>query len=174
MTKLLLKESLIELMEDDPVGKITIKEICGNADVNRSTFYLHYRDQYELLQEIENELILEVQNHLEKIDSDYNSIQYLHELLLYIKNNADIFRILLCRQNNIGFQMTFSEVTLKNLQLNLALDCSASLSGYVYTYLITGSTAVIKQWIESGFDLSHQDIANLIYRLSGKAASPFS
>ena len=39
MTKKLLKESVFELMEQKPLNKITIKEICENADVNRTTFY---------------------------------------------------------------------------------------------------------------------------------------
>ena len=57
LTKMLLKNSLIELMNDKAVNHITIKELCEKADLNRSTFYLHYTDQYQLLSEIENDLL---------------------------------------------------------------------------------------------------------------------
>ena len=42
-TKTVLKQSLLELMKDRPIGKITVTEICRLADVNRNTFYAHYK-----------------------------------------------------------------------------------------------------------------------------------
>ena len=56
-TQMVLKKSLIEWMEQKPLAKITIKELCERADINRCTFYAHYRDQYDLLQQIEDEII---------------------------------------------------------------------------------------------------------------------
>ena len=56
-TKMVLQNSLFELMEKKPIEKITIKELCENADINRTTFYAHYSDQYDLLAKIENETI---------------------------------------------------------------------------------------------------------------------
>ena len=53
MTKLLLKTALIELMQEKPFPQITIKELCERADLNRTTFYLHYADQTAVLREIE-------------------------------------------------------------------------------------------------------------------------
>ena len=45
MTKMLLKTALIELMQEKPFQQITIKELCEQADLNRTTFYLHSADQ---------------------------------------------------------------------------------------------------------------------------------
>ncbi len=44
-------------MQEKPVSKITIKEICDLSDMSRSTFYLHYQDQFELLKDIEKEVL---------------------------------------------------------------------------------------------------------------------
>ncbi|GGE31603.1 TetR family transcriptional regulator [Pullulanibacillus camelliae] len=171
LTRQLLRNSLIELMGNKPIGKITIKEICENSDINRSTFYAHYTDQYALLCEIENELIEHVQEHLKKIDSNAGSVQYLEALLSYIEGHADIFRILLCKQENLSFQSVFIENSFFNLKLNLSLNCSESVASYVYNYLIMGCLSVIKQWIEADFDMSSKNLADLIFRLSDKAAS---
>jgi Transcriptional regulator len=173
LTKRLLKNSLINLMHTKPIGKITIKELCENADINRSTFYLYYTDQYVLLNEIENELLSHSREHLEKIDSNVGSVQYLEALLSYIENNADIFRTLLCRQGSQSFQSAFVETSFHNLKLNLSLNCTESVAGYVYNYLIMGCLSTIKQWIESDFDMSSKDMANLIFLLSDKAVSVF-
>lgn len=174
LTRQLLKNSLVALMHSKPISKITIKEICENADINRSTFYLYYTDQYALLNDIENELLLHAQNHWEKIASDYGSIQYLQALLAYIKDNADIFRTLLCRQESLTFQERFIEALFKSLKLNLVLNCSECVSSYVYNFLIMGCLSIIKKWIESDFDMSCKDMSNLIFQLCDKAASAFN
>lgn len=174
LTKQLLKDSLIGLMHNKSIGKISIKEICENAEINRSTFYLYYTDQQALLEEIESELITHAQEHLKKIDSDAGSLQYLTELLSYIQRHADIFRTLLCREESLPFQSAFVETSFFNLKLNLSLNCPESVVGYVYNYLIMGCLSMIKQWIESGFDMSDKDMADLIFRLSDGAASVFN
>ena len=45
ITKKAIKESLIELLQEYPIAKISVKMICESADINRSTFYAHYNDQ---------------------------------------------------------------------------------------------------------------------------------
>ena len=52
MTRQLFRDSLIELLQSKTFQKITVKEICEHADLNRTTFYLHYTDQEQLLDEI--------------------------------------------------------------------------------------------------------------------------
>jgi AcrR family transcriptional regulator len=52
-----LREALVELMQDQHISGITVKSICERADVNRSTFYLHYHDQYDLLHQVEQEVL---------------------------------------------------------------------------------------------------------------------
>ena len=48
-TKMVLKKALLELMQHKPVNKITVKEICERAELNRATFYAHYSDCFDLL-----------------------------------------------------------------------------------------------------------------------------
>ena len=55
MTKKLIKEALIELLSKKDLQHISVKRICENADLNRSTFYLHYETIEELLEEFTNE-----------------------------------------------------------------------------------------------------------------------
>lgn len=56
ITKKILNDSLLELMQTKPISKITIKEICDLSDMSRSTFYLHYHDQSALLEDIEKKV----------------------------------------------------------------------------------------------------------------------
>lgn len=67
-TKKLLKESLATLLLKKKLNDITVKELVDLADLNRGTFYLHYRDIYEMLSQIEAEML----NELEEISSRYS------------------------------------------------------------------------------------------------------
>ena len=60
MTKRMLREALADLMETQPIGKITVRQLCACADVNRSTFYSYYSVLYQLLYEMEKEVLAEI------------------------------------------------------------------------------------------------------------------
>ena len=56
-TQMVLKQSFLTLLKEKPVNKITVKEVCALAQLNRATFYAHYSDCFALMESIENELI---------------------------------------------------------------------------------------------------------------------
>ena len=56
-TRRVLKESFLKLLSQKPVNRITVKEVCELAQLNRATFYAHYSDCFALLESIEQELI---------------------------------------------------------------------------------------------------------------------
>ena len=60
-TKQQLRQSLTALLKEKPIQDITVRELADLADINRGTFYLHYRDVYDLLNQIEEELLGENQ-----------------------------------------------------------------------------------------------------------------
>ena len=57
MTKRLMKDALLELLERKNLANISVKELCETADVHRTTFYLHYTDPSDLLREIEQDFL---------------------------------------------------------------------------------------------------------------------
>ena len=72
-TKAQLRAGLAKLMQTKSIKEITVKELVDEVDINRSTFYLHYTDIYQMLESIEDELEGEinqiVNNH--PVDSYY-------------------------------------------------------------------------------------------------------
>ena len=66
-TQKVLKEALLVLLQDKPINKITVKEICDLAELNRATFYTHYRDCFDLLESMERELVEEFRKSMELI-----------------------------------------------------------------------------------------------------------
>ncbi len=60
LSKQLLRNALISLLEEKSINKISVREICETAEINRTTFYKYYGSQYDLLEDIENILLDEL------------------------------------------------------------------------------------------------------------------
>ena len=71
LSKMLFKNALMDLLkEKGSVAKISVRELCDRAQLNRSTFYAHYNEPNDLLAEIENELLEATEEHLKKIGAE--------------------------------------------------------------------------------------------------------
>ena len=86
LSKRLIKESLTGLLKEADVHKISIRTLCEQAGINRSTFYKYYGSQYDVLEEMENDLISSICGTLREGDSDGES---LTKICLYLENNLD-------------------------------------------------------------------------------------
>lgn len=67
MTKRLLNESFLKYLAEKPLPRITIKEICDDADLNRSTYYAHFTDPYDQLKKLEADIIVDMTIYVDSI-----------------------------------------------------------------------------------------------------------
>ena len=86
-TKKNLYEGLIKLMEDNKFEDIKVSDICSISLVNRSTFYDHYSDKYELLYDLMENLRKELSIKLEEnIDTESPREYYLKGIKLFLEH----------------------------------------------------------------------------------------
>ncbi len=170
ITKKILKESLMELMQEKPISKITIKEICDLSEMSRSTFYLHYQDQFELLTDIKNEVMENTEKALGSYDGDLNTIEGIENFLEYVKANKETFGILLCQQDTEDFQSMILKRIENNVRLSLPEIIDPQKTDYVFTFVMHGSLNVLRVWIQNGFETPTNEMAELIYTLCNNIA----
>jgi AcrR family transcriptional regulator len=119
-TKMVLRETLMEFMKTRPISDISIKEICATADISRTTFYVHYKDQYDLLRQIEEDALVfidEVMNKYNFFGSKREDIQMMKEILSYVSNNTSSTQVLLGEYGDTNFQKTlFSSIPQNSRQ----------------------------------------------------------
>lgn len=165
ITKMLLQESLIELMHHKDISHITIKEICETAELNRSTFYLHYSDQYQLLEEIEAAIYDETNHYLQNVAFSADTTEFVQNFLDYIKKNKDIFSILLCKQENISFKERFIASALASAQAYINLGCPKHQEPYIFSFIISGCARIICDWITQDFPMTSRELSEMIVNL---------
>lgn len=171
-TRMVLKNSLIKLLTEKQISAITVKEICHLADINRSTFYAHYTDQYDLLNQVEDEILNEMEETLGKYNfrKEEEAIQMLEKMLDYIANNVEVCQALLSENGNTTFQnkvMNFArEFIFKNIKEITQLD--RQVSEYITVFIVSGSIHIIKKWLANGMDKSPKELAEIINHLTNK------
>jgi len=80
-TKKAIKNALFKLMESKDISDITISELTASANVNRRTFYTHYRTITDILEEIENDLVAALTEMLKDVDVN-NCSESIEKLFL--------------------------------------------------------------------------------------------
>ncbi|WP_456276303.1 TetR/AcrR family transcriptional regulator [Bacillus sp. AK128] len=174
-TQMVLKDSLIQLLKDKPISSITIKEICEVADINRSTFYSHYSNQYDLLYSIEDELIEDMVTTLTQYNfsKEEDSLKMTEKVLEYIAVKSDLCQILLSENSDTHFEkkgmMIMKEHIYKNWITNIHAD--EDTFDYISLFIVSGSIYVIKKWLENGLNKSPKEMAGIINDISNKGLS---
>ena len=165
-TRNVLMDSLITLLKTKSIPAITVKEICEQADINRSTFYAHYKDQFDLLEQIEEEIITELNTYLNQYDfeQEQEALQMTEKLLEYVVSKYDMFQTLLNENADHSFERRVMDV-IRSFMIQSQItndEMDADIAEYAITYTISGSIYVIKQWVANNMDQSPKRIAVLI------------
>ena len=106
-TRKAMQDALIDLMRERPLGSITIKALCEQADVNRSTFYAHYDSIEELLHDIEDETMAWVTTALDQLlmQPDAAGVEHVIEhICRYIADNRNHLQVLMSPTADLDFQ----------------------------------------------------------------------
>ena len=152
-------------LQTKTISKITIKEICDLSEMSRSTFYLHYPDQFALLEDIEKEVLEKTFEYLKSLDTEANSIASIEVLLNYIKDNKATFGILFCQRESYDFQKSIIQKVQTYLQPTLPGLPDALKEKYIYSFIMHGSHNIIVYWINNGFDMEPRKLADIIYHI---------
>lgn len=166
-TLMVIRQSFVKLLKQKPVSKITIKEICEDADINRATFYAHYTDQYDLLQQIEDEIIQDINDFLssyDKLEMRTMPEEVLEKILEYIKANAELVMVLLSANGDIKFEQEIVGI-VGSQHFAIQADTSDELE-YIYLFYATGALGIILKWLNEGMKKPIHEIKNLIIKLT--------
>ena len=174
-TAIKMDQALITLLEKKDFEYITIKEVCKEAKVNRSTFYLHYENIMDLVQETvesmnkqflgyfkQNDFIDKIQT--SKIDELYLiDDHYLNPYLNYIKDNKKLFKITLAKTETLNLNKSYQQLYLHILDpIMNRYQINQKERKYIVAFYINGIMAIIKEWLKEDCKESQEEILELI------------
>jgi AcrR family transcriptional regulator len=164
-TKKLLKESLAVLLMKKRLKDITVKEIVDLADVNRGTFYLHYRDIYDMLTKIENEMVTEFEDitkHFANGSLKDFPRPYIEEMFQYVADNHALCKMLLGPYGDMAFVEKLKKlVEDKCFQALMEVCPENEVQRYKYfaAYAVSGCIGILQTWIKDGMNISPRELS---------------
>ncbi len=157
LTKRLLMQSLVDILQNVPLNKVTISQVCAKAGINRTTFYKHYSDEYALYYDIEHEAIEMLKRAL-SFDKD----KALGVILSFFGQQRKLAFVLF--NANVDEELPeklFSLPEIKNIIRGEMVSCGADFEK-IYFFICNGGYALIKDWINGGFKESPAEIEALL------------
>ncbi len=164
-TKRLLRQALTKLMRQKEFQSITVTDVVREADINRGTFYAHYRDVYNLRETIESEMIADFRSMLEGIRT--NSPESLHPVLArtvdYLEENREVVIGLTGSGSSDGFGQKLIHVIE---EYYTSPDDNEELGArYSARFIATGVVGALEKWISEPEPISKADMSAIMEKL---------
>lgn len=166
LTKRLLREGLLRLLEEKELEDIRVSELCAVSGINRATFYRHYAQPRDILRDLRRDMIGDVQAIAEKDRAEENIQKWLEDICGYFYERADLLRLLfktrtdeefvetiqnLYAERQDGFQKSGFAKKWDDGRLRLANYFCAG--GFYY---------ILRQWIMEPVEKTPKEVAELI------------
>ncbi|VXB28164.1 conserved hypothetical protein [Bacillus sp. 349Y] len=178
-TKQLIRDALLDLIPQKGLTKITVKDLTERADINRGTFYLHYKDVADLTDQLKEEIFADIPLLTSKIDptdiklaaknnEPYESIQ---RLLEYLLSHSDFLRVMLLPQGDpqltVQLKSSMKENMLKKFDQYLGPESPSPAvpADYFMAYITSANIGLLTHWMMSGNDLPVEDIALMMTKI---------
>lgn len=164
-TKKLLRQALTRLMRQKDFQSITVTDVVREADINRGTFYAHYRDVYDLRDKIEAEMIADFRGMIATIrPSETATLRpVLGRLMDYLEENREIVTALIKVNAPDGFGKKMI-VVIEECRMELFPYRSIE-DAYAARFLATGAIGMIEKWITEAQPIPKTEMINLIAKL---------
>lgn len=166
-TKKVIRENLIALLKEKPLNKITVKELCARAEINRATFYKYYLDVYDLFDKIEADFLADLNKRVgQSLDSAFEETLVL--ILKSIKEQSEVYLALFSENGDPQFPekilIDCYEHSVGSMKTRFQ-SLSSSEQEWLYYFLAQGLSGVISRWIVGGMKENVEDVASFAMRL---------
>ena len=166
MTRRLLKDALIELLREQSIYQISIRELCQRADVNRTTFYKYYGSQFDLLSDIENDIIAFVDSTVKTHAASPEQI--IKALCVYLEDNLELARLIITNNIDPAFpqKLFSSEIVRDVVRKNYAHTHDDTEVEYLYNFITYGAFRMLCLWLNKDKREPPETLARLIIQMA--------
>ena len=165
-TKKTIRHAFVQLLSEKDLNDITIRELADKADINRKTFYRHYAGIYEVVDEVENEIVKDFESVLGEVDfrKDLEDPSRIFDhLTKMINRDLDFYGYLLSMRSNVSLEskltLLLKSKTKETLYAQVPID--EKTADIALEYCMTGLIAAYRQWFNSDKQLSIEEVSEI-------------
>jgi AcrR family transcriptional regulator len=177
-TKQHIIQTFFEMMAEVGFEQIRVSSLAKKAGINRGTFYHHFTDKYEILEEIENDIYTQFESLMEdkvlRLER-YNNIPsvedvprfFQHSILqtmLFLYERKEIAIILVGKNGSPYFIEKLESLFYETVRNTMSTNSQhgSDQMHYLQEFVFSGITSVIKSWLRNGAKEAPEEIANLL------------
>ena len=169
-TKKAIRTAFAKLLCEKDLDKITIKDIADTADINRKTFYNYYSGVYQIIDEIENEVVDNFEKSIQDLQAeDYfkNPYKIFDIISDALNQDLDFYGYLLKMNTNVSLVSKIIEILKDKTMENVAarVDADRERLSVLVEYTVSGMVATYKSWFNSDKKLSLREVSDIMGRL---------
>lgn len=151
-----LVRGLTKLMKTKSIKSITVRELADEVDINRSTFYLHYKDIFDMVEKIENDLAANLISTLEELNNSHITqnilLDFLEDTFETLYTNSELCAVLLSSNGDISFQQKLRNIidskTFEIVNTYLSGKATKDETLLITSFIISGILGIIATWLQ--------------------------
>ena len=161
MTKRMLKDAFIEMLKETDIYHISVRELCQRADVNRTTFYKYYANQFDLLDDMEKDLLNMIEKTI-KEDKEKNG-GTIEKLLSFFEREREFIRLLINSNVDTEFpKKLFSLTIVEDSIETMTTDVPKTEAEYINRFVLFGLFEMLRCWINKEERESPKEMAKIL------------
>ena len=177
-TRRQLKKGLAVLMKEKSVNQITVKELVEEVDINRSTFYLHFKDIQDLLREIEENMEAQIKRAIEEhpiVSGNENAFYFIEDMFRVLDEEREISKALIGPNGDMGFIHRIERIIKENSRGTLEKMFPGKKEDlkYFYAFCLSGCLGLVKVWLNEGEEKSLEEMAQMTFNMIANAKDAF-
>lgn len=177
-TRRQLKKGLAALMKEKSVNQITVKELVEEVDINRSTFYLHFKDIQDLLREIEENMEAQIKRAIEEhpiVSGNENAFYFIEDMFRVLDGEREISKALIGPNGDMGFIHRIERIIKENSRGTLEKMFPGKKEDlkYFYAFCLSGCLGLVKVWLNEGEEKSPEEMAQMTFNMIANAKDVF-
>lgn len=165
-TKMVIKDTFIALLKEKSVNKITVKELCDIAEINRATFYRYYSDPFDLLDKIEMEMLSQMQSRLKTSPRSFRDVFTL--IMADIRTDGEKYRALFSENGDTQFPKRIFSLYYEHIADDLRRNfpqLSPAQQEWLYYFMAQGCCGILERWISGGMSERIEDVSDFAEKL---------
>ncbi len=168
-TRKVIQEAFQKLLTEKPLARITVKEVCDLAGINRGTFYKHYLDCYDLMEKLQDEAVANFESLLETIEA--SGIQnVIISILEALRGKSSVYLFYTSQGQSDGFLHKLVGCCYRCMEKQITglpgMEADTKNRRFNYSFLVSGCCGIIEYWMHTGMREPPEEIAKQILRLS--------
>ena len=163
-TRMRIRDAFFQCIEQKPVNKVTVKELCERAEINRATFYTHYSDPFDLMEKLENEMLDGLRQFIHSRRETGGDI--LDSLLCGMEGGRHT--LLASPNGDPGFASKLSALCYEEYIRSVSAQlpgCTQEQRDAAYRFIAGGCGSLITDWLGGGRTVDAGELAQQIGKL---------